>query len=355
MIRRTRRHREAPFSFDSFLDVVANVVGIIIRLILVVWVGARSYSSIQKTELLPAEALVEVAKPDDQAPDLTEKLDRQRAEMQQAQQRLLAQMRRLQDAHENSRRQPVENGELSAKLALLENEKRDAERMAQAELAKAGELRIGREEISKRSAKLLAEIHDLEKQPAAKKTLHYRTPVSRPVQSEELYFECKNGKITFIDMPALLDDLKHGIEEQGRQLRSTWQVEAFTQPVKAFRLRYVVEREKGMLDSLGGETGPTGNGGFRYGVTGWMLEPVAFMRGETLADALKPTSEFRQIVDVLDSQYSAVTFWVYPDSFEVFRRLRDYLYEKDIVVAGRPLPDGMPIASSRKGSISRGQ
>ena len=40
MLRRRRRSREIPFSFDSFLDVVANVVGIIIRLILVVWVGA---------------------------------------------------------------------------------------------------------------------------------------------------------------------------------------------------------------------------------------------------------------------------------------------------------------------------
>ncbi len=47
MIRRRRRVREIPFSFDSFLDIVANVVGVIIRLILVVWVGARSYSSLQ--------------------------------------------------------------------------------------------------------------------------------------------------------------------------------------------------------------------------------------------------------------------------------------------------------------------
>ena len=43
MIRRRRTQREIPFSFDSFLDVVANVVGIILRLILVAWVGARSY------------------------------------------------------------------------------------------------------------------------------------------------------------------------------------------------------------------------------------------------------------------------------------------------------------------------
>src|SRR6202035_582553 len=46
MIRRRRRSQEIGFSFDSFLDVVANVVGIIIRLILVVWVGARSYGTL---------------------------------------------------------------------------------------------------------------------------------------------------------------------------------------------------------------------------------------------------------------------------------------------------------------------
>src|SRR5712692_7039627 len=60
MMRRRSAAREIHFSFDSFLDVVANVVGIIIRLILVVWVGARSYSSVQmiaqsKTE--PKEAV----------------------------------------------------------------------------------------------------------------------------------------------------------------------------------------------------------------------------------------------------------------------------------------------------------
>ena len=44
MYRRRRASREKiVFSFDSFLDVVANVNGIIIRLILVAWVGARAY------------------------------------------------------------------------------------------------------------------------------------------------------------------------------------------------------------------------------------------------------------------------------------------------------------------------
>src|SRR5437763_6676830 len=57
MIRRRRRVREIPFSFDSFLDIVANVVGIIIRLILIVWVGARSYTSVQTAVKSPHPTL----------------------------------------------------------------------------------------------------------------------------------------------------------------------------------------------------------------------------------------------------------------------------------------------------------
>jgi hypothetical protein len=44
MYRRRRPRREIEFSFDSFLDVVANVVGIVLRLILVAWVAGREVS-----------------------------------------------------------------------------------------------------------------------------------------------------------------------------------------------------------------------------------------------------------------------------------------------------------------------
>src|SRR5262245_49637791 len=47
MLRRRRRQsREIAFSFESFLDVVANVVGIIIRLILVAWISGRAYKAV---------------------------------------------------------------------------------------------------------------------------------------------------------------------------------------------------------------------------------------------------------------------------------------------------------------------
>ena len=79
MMRRRRPQKEIAFSFDSFLDLVANVVGIIIRLILIVWVGARSYTGIIKPEVTPAPAAAAKAAAED---PLEPELARSRQELE---------------------------------------------------------------------------------------------------------------------------------------------------------------------------------------------------------------------------------------------------------------------------------
>ncbi len=100
---------------------------------------------------------------------------------------------------------------------------------------------------------------------------------------------------------------------------------------------------------------PNARGNFRYGLSGWEVEPIARERGELVADALAPESAFRRVIDAIDPQQTAVTMCVYPDSFPLYRRLRDWLHDREVVVAGRPLPFDVPIASSRRGTVSRGQ
>jgi hypothetical protein len=175
------------------------------------------------------------------------------------------------------------------------------------------------------------------------------------VQSEELQFECRAGRIAFIDVDALLREVRAGLEAKGQQLRNQWEVTAETGSVGAFRLRYTVARERGLLEAAADAGTPDGHANFRYGVDSWEAVPVREQRGETVAEALRPESEFRRIVDALDAKQTAVTVWVYPDSFAAYRKLRDYCLGRDLLVAGRPLPDGYPIASSRRGTASRGQ
>ena len=91
---------------------------------------------------------------------------------------------------------------------------------------------------------------------AARQTLRYRTPISKPVQSEEWMFECRAGRVTLIDIGTLLDEAVRGMRAKSDQLRDRWEVRDVTAPVGPYRLRYVIERERGATDFLG--TAPAG-------------------------------------------------------------------------------------------------
>ncbi|MBM3995340.1 MAG: hypothetical protein FJ303_14480 [Planctomycetes bacterium] len=347
--RRPLKDEAIHFSFDSFLDLVTNVVGIIIRLILVTWIGARSYhATMTWMEVEPIAPKT--------APKVTD--DPLHARMEQA-------SRDLDDAKTRLLDQLKMAGELDVSAQLTETQlaslmrRREQLEAERAHLQAKGVLRDGKlvqanlsvEDVRKRSRKLLDEIKQLESAPSKKKELKYHAPVSQAVRSEELFFECKAGRVTYIDLPSFLAEYKSSLEEISGELKTKWRVERVTAPVGPYRLRYLVERERSPLDA--GTT--PGSGSFRYGLGAWEVEPISVNRGETVEQALREKSEFRSLVDPLDPRLTVVTFWVYPDSFELFRKLRDHLYERGHDVAGRPLPMGTPIAASKHGSASRGQ
>jgi hypothetical protein len=354
MIRRRRRQREIPFSFDSFLDVVANVCGIIIRLILVVWVGARSYNDFM-AKPRPAQAIQAEQSARELTDPLQDEITRQRQELTLAQSKLLDQLRQLQQIQATKSETGKELTEVRERARGLEREKTKVEQVVASSRQLAGGTEITLAELRERGKKLTADIETLQKLPPIKKVLRYKTPVSRPVHSEELLFECRAGHVTFVDIAALLAEVRQGLQDKAQLLRTQWQLDGVAGPVGPFRLRYVLERERGMLDNFAAVGTPAESGNFSYGLSEWVVEPIAAERGEPASVALAKGSEFRQIVDYLDPQQTVVTFWVYPDSFSLYRQLRDYLHEHDVEVAGRPLPDGMPISSSRRGTVSRGQ
>jgi hypothetical protein len=350
MIRRRRRGREIAFSFDSFLDVVANVCGIIIRLILVVWVGARSYTGFQLPPSLAAKTPTESQTPPD---PLVSELEQRRRELALVQNRLSDQLKLLADARDKDDTPTKEWVDLDARRHKLEAEQAALEGEAEknGQLARAAAL--SEQELRERSRRLMEEIKAMDKLPPLKRTFQYKTPISQPVQAEELLFECRDGRVSFIDVGGMLREVRGLMRDKSEELRSRWETEGVTEPIGAFRLHYTIEREREGLAI--GDT-PDGKSNFRYGMTGWVVEPISLKRGEIADAALAPNSEFRRIVDAVDPMTTVVTFWVYPESFTAFRRLRDYLYDRDVVVAGRPLPTGAPImASSKNGTRSRGQ
>jgi hypothetical protein len=349
--RRPLKSEAIQFSFDSFLDLVTNVVGIIIRLILVTWVGARSYhASMQWLEVettAPPAPTPAVKITDD---PLHHRIELSKRDLDDAKTLLLSKLKKLSEVEKTTK---VTDEEL-AKLVSRRNEL-EAERASLAgQLANPGKVRrasLTVDDVRRRSKQLLEEIKKIESAPSSKKQLKYHAPVSRAVRGEELFFECKGGRVTFIDMPSFKREFQAALDDAAGELRTKWRVERVTSPVGPYRLRYLIERERTALDT---DDTPTSRG-FRYGVAGWQVEPLTPDRGETAQQALTAKSEFRQLTDALDANLTTVTFWVYPDSFELFRQLRDHLYERGHDVAGRPLPMDAPIAASKHGTASRGQ
>ncbi|MCI0641457.1 MAG: hypothetical protein L0Y72_04325 [Gemmataceae bacterium] len=355
MYRRRRPKREPiVFGFDSFLDIVANVIGIIIRLILVTWVGARSYHAAMEwvdpqthTSPMHTSPTRERGTPKISDDPLHSQVETTKSAAEAVRARLLEQLRRLELAKTTTTKTQASVAQLRTEALKLDNERKELEDSLEAKESVSQTATQSMKQLEERSQALIKEMQALEKSPLKKKELRYHTPVSRVVQAEEVFFECRGGKVTFIDMPAFLHEVRRDMQDISELLQKEPKITRTTAAVGPFRLRYTFEREQGILSAPGG--------GFRYGLSGWTVEPVTSQRGEDQEAALKPNSQFRRMADALDPNQSVATIWVYPDSFELFRRLRDFLYERDIEVAGRPLPYGADIAGSRKGTRSRGQ
>jgi hypothetical protein len=351
--RRRTSSGEVHFSFDSFLDLVANVIGIIIRLILVAWVGARTYQGV--VEFTPEEAAAVVA-PDHKVPhdSLEQQLARTRDDLEQARASLYEKLKLLGKIEESKDLISREWSKVSAEAQEVGQERDILDKSVAVKEKAVSAPEYTMAELRERTRTVLKKIDDVKNLTVVKKTLRYHTPVSRPVHTDELMFECRYGRVTFIDLPSFIAEIQRGLEDKADLLRNQWQAVETAGPIGAFRMRYTIERSRSMLDNAIGNGLPASRG-FRYGLSGWVIEPVRVTRGETLERALAPGSQFRQVVDGGVPEQTVVTFWVYPDSFAFFRQLRDFLYERGLEVAGRPLPEEAPIAASQHGTRSRGQ
>jgi len=356
MYRRRYKPAEIHFSFDSFLDLVANVVGIIIRLILVAWIGARTYKGITTPGAAPAPpALRMEAEPSYSTDPEEQALAKLRADLASTEATLAKHVEKQQVTR-------AQTDELLRQLQQEQQQRQQTEQQQtslqsqqQQTTALAQQMNVALADLTQRHKNLHEQMANLAKQPVNKKTFRYQTPVAEVVQSEELHFEVQQGKVSFVDIEAFTRDIKRNLKDKGEKLRSQWEVEARTEPIGGFRLKYIVSRERQTQEMIANTNRPTADASFSYRVDTWIVEPLSAERGEKLELSLQEASEFRRIVDRIDPEVTAVTFWVYPESFGVYRALRDYCVKRGILVAGRPLPPGQPIASSRDGTASKGQ
>jgi hypothetical protein len=218
--------------------------------------------------------------------------------------------------------------------------------------ANANEVAAKIRELEAKVATLKTESEELAEQPAPAHILkHNVTPISRQVsEQDEVHFRLAGNRISVVPMESLAEALKTRMQRSGDLFIRLDRYEGTAGPVEGYVMNYVIEKTKpSAIEELR-------NGGsfMRIQLTYYELEVRKDAVTESVDEALRPGSKFMTALRGARPGTS-LTFWVYPDSFEVHRTLQEFAHEARFEVAARPLPMGVPIAGSPHGSRSAAQ
>lgn len=338
MSRRPRNDAEAPGQ-DSFLDVVANLVGVLIILVMVVGTQAR-------------HAMVAVASAPTQSeqpalPDVgsavKEVLDAENGirEMQAKSQR--------EDLEVAFRRR--ERDQLSLMVAAGEQEINAAKNKLSGDDRAEFDINSRMSLAFKELANLddaLAGLSENEKPTEVVK--HYPTPMAKTVFGKELHFRLQDGRLAYVPFDEFVTRLKDDAPKQIWKLKDADSITESIGPVQGFRMRYTLKREVVAVPVSGGVAK-----GERAALEQFVLLPVSEDLGDPIEQALAANSDFRSLITQYNPKQYTVTIWVYPNSFQHFRKVRDELLKQGFITAGRPMPEGHPIGGSPEGSRSAAQ
>ncbi len=163
-----------------------------------------------------------------------------------------------------------------------------------------------------------------------------KSPVARPAVSDEYHFELQRNRISYINLERLLQLTKADAQVRIRMSDRLPMISNKVGPVGAFSLEYeLVRAVPGSMEEL------LERRSIRFRSQGMGAGSRVGQPGRELRIDANPISEFSRAVNRINPGRATITLWVYPDSFLLYRRIRDELIERGFSVAARPLPDGM--------------
>jgi hypothetical protein len=353
------------------MDVLANIVGILI--ILIVVTGVHVSHAPPKAKLRPVappqiSTLIEVDSaavepilaeftpepepeiPVEPIPDLVEPADLV-AQVQQMEAKIAATTQESTSLGDSLARANQLQSDLDQRILtareLLEDRRTELKTIADRNAQQKHDLELARQAI----VRLQAAVTEAEKKsPPVERLQHRITPISRAVLGRELHFRLEHNRVAEVPLEALVERLKDHIERRKDWIVKTRQHKGQVGPINGFNLEYLLGVEA--MSSL--EEARTGMGGYRMSMRYWEIHPESSLRGEGEDVATSQGSKFYQAL-VSSPPDTTLTFWVYPDSYSLYRKLQAFAHEHGFLVAGRPLPAGVAISGSPNGTRSSGQ
>ncbi|MEX2170995.1 MAG: hypothetical protein WD851_16875 [Pirellulales bacterium] len=333
---RRQDEEEEAVGQDSFLDVVANIVGILILLVMVV--GARA-------ALTPVSAKDEPAKL--AGPGAAElkaavhQAAKSRADVEEIIQRT-ANMH-LESVRRDSERMRLQTL-VSAVSAEIERQRKDlsAEEQQDFDLRRQlAEANIKLEDLSRRELGMIdvtSEVEQVKSLP---------TPLAETVSGDEVHLRLASGHVAFIPLDQLLEAFQTDAKQNLWRLDNQTEASNTIGPIGDFRLRYFLRKTQLAVPGRGTAT--------LVQLARWQLVPTSAQIGEPVEQSLMEGSELFARLARFAPERTTITIWVYPDSFPQFRAMKEALFQRGYATAARPLPAGIPIGGSPSGTKSSAQ
>jgi hypothetical protein len=336
--RATARNAEAPGQ-DSFLDVVTNLVGILIILVMVLGVRAKDafLGAAPTTDATPSAPTLAIEAAATAAEAVETDMHRLDAIMQR---------QKLEIDYRREERNRVHLLLTAAEQAIQQKrDQLDATQQAQFDLQR--DLIAARTEL----ADLDRDRNALEHAAATPAVIeHLPTPMAKTVFGKELHFRLSEGRLTYVPWDELVAALQREAPRKAWRLKDEPSFTETLGPIGGFWMRYTLKRVE--------HTTPTRTGiavQQRVELDRFVLVPVVDTLGEPLEDALRSGSDFDSLIRSHKPAETTVTVWVYPDSYAQFRAIKHALFQRGYLTASRPLPEGQPIGGSPNGTRSAAQ
>lgn len=333
----TRRNsEEAGIGEDAFMDTIANLVGIMI--ILVVIVGARGYASAKS-----------LAKETQQ-----EKIDDLKAPLEVAKNL----ERDLEILSNELRRYDVEVAYRNAERLTLVDKKTVVEHQLNETVGQLDTKSQHSLALDNKLSELSAELEKITKQqgelPDSQRPIlalqHLPTPMAKTVFGKEIHVMLRDSRVTVIPWDTLIEQLKSQVRTSVARQANRPKIEDTLGPIDGFMMRYRLLSKAGLMSD-----GRVAAMGRMVELERFELEPTTEIFHESVAQSLGPGGRLRTELDASRSGHTTVTVWVYPESFSEYRTLRDQLFQEGFLSAARPLPRNMRIGASPNGSSSAAQ
>jgi len=225
---RHRRDDENSTGQDSFLDIVANIVGILIILVLVVAVRAKNAPVLSVSAREQAEKREHAIDQDTEESVYQNVLE------------VAAEMERVEAA---KRLRFIERGQLALAVAQIEQEigRRRAELDAQAQLdfdqRRALDAARARLDSLRRAQQQVAA-----SVPDPIRIENYPTPLSRTVNGHEVHVQLRGGRLTVVPMDEMVNELKAVFPEKARRAWSQGELTSQLGPIDGYVMHYELRR-----------------------------------------------------------------------------------------------------------------